>query len=73
MTRVDAKQEALLDELLKNYVAPQDILRAHGLLKHLTTRLVERALGYEVSGAQADLARGLGSPRYLTLCRPSAG
>jgi hypothetical protein len=73
MTRVDAKQEALLDELLKNYVAPQDILRAHGLLKHLTTRLVERALGCEVSGAQADLAGGLESPRCLTLCRPSTG
>jgi transposase-like protein len=49
MTSVDPKQEALLDELLKNYTSPQDILGEHGLLKHLTTRLVERALEAELT------------------------
>ena len=44
MTSVNPKQEALLDELLKDYTDPQDILGEHGLLKQLTTRLVERAL-----------------------------
>src|SRR5437870_960766 len=36
MTSVNAKHEALLDELLKDYTDPQDILGEHGLLKHLT-------------------------------------
>jgi hypothetical protein len=49
MTSVDPKQEALLDELLKNYTSPQDILGEHGLLKHLTKRLVERALDAELT------------------------
>jgi transposase-like protein len=49
MTSVDPKQEALLDELLKDYTDPQDILGEHGLLKHLTKRLVERALDAELS------------------------
>src|SRR5919109_1409823 len=49
MTSVDPKQEALLDELLKDYTDPQAILGEHGLLKHLTKRLVERALDAELS------------------------
>src|SRR5438105_13381093 len=44
MTSVNAKQEALLDELLKDYTDPQDILGEHGLLKQLTKRVVERVL-----------------------------
>jgi putative transposase len=43
MTSVTKKQEALLDELLKEYTNPQDILGEHGLLKQLTKRVVERA------------------------------
>jgi putative transposase len=49
MTSVNAKQEALLDELLKDYTTPQDILGEHGLLKQLTKRLVERALDAELT------------------------
>ena len=49
MTSVNAKPEALLDELLKDYPNPQDILGEYGLLKHLTTRLVERALDAELT------------------------
>jgi putative transposase len=41
---VNTKQEALLDELLKDYTSPQDILGEHGLLKQLTKRVVERVL-----------------------------
>jgi putative transposase len=43
MTRHTAKHDALLDELLKDYTDPKDILGEHGLLRQLTKRLVERA------------------------------
>src|SRR5918911_1639832 len=49
MTSVTKKQEALLDELLKDYTDPQDMLGEHGLLKHLTKRVVERALEAELT------------------------
>src|SRR5438093_4805247 len=41
-TRVNAKQEALLDERRKDSTDPQDMLGEHGLLKRLTKRVVER-------------------------------
>src|SRR5438094_4189848 len=49
MTSVNAKQEALLDELLKDYTDPQDMLGEHGLLKRLTKRVVERVLEAELT------------------------
>jgi putative transposase len=49
MTSVNAKQEALLDELLKGYTDPQDILGEHGLVKRLTKRVVERVLEAELT------------------------
>ena len=49
MTSVNAKQEALLDELLKDYTNPQAILGEHGLLKRLTKRVVERVLEAELT------------------------
>jgi transposase-like protein len=49
MTSVNAQQEALLDELLKNCTSPQDILGEHGLLKQLTKRVVERVLEAELT------------------------
>ena len=49
MTSVHTKQEALLDELLKDYTSPQDILGEHGLLKQLTKRVVERVLAAELT------------------------
>ena len=49
MTSVTKKHEALLDELLKDYTDPQDILGEHGLLKQLTKRVVERALEAELT------------------------
>ena len=51
---MNAKQEALWDELLKDYTDPQDILGQHGLLKQLTKRGVERVL-------EAELTAHLGS------------
>ena len=49
MTSIHTKQEALLDELLKDYTDPQDILGEHGLLKQLTKRVVERVLEAELT------------------------
>jgi putative transposase len=49
MTRHTAKHDALLDELLKDYTDPKDILGEHGLLRQLTQRLVERALEAELT------------------------
>ena len=42
-------QDTLLDELLKDYTNPKDILGEHGLLRQLTKRLVERALEAELT------------------------
>ncbi len=68
MTSSKQKQDALLDELLKDYSDPKEILGEHGLLKQLTKRVVERALegemrehlGYEVHAAEG---RGSGNSR----------
>jgi putative transposase len=49
MTSVNAKHEALLDELLQDYPDPKDILGEHGWLKQLTTRVVERVLEAELT------------------------
>ena len=49
MTSVNAKHEALLDELLKDYTSPQDILGEHGLLKQLTKTVLETALDEELT------------------------
>jgi putative transposase len=49
MASVNKKQDALLDELLKDYTDPRDILGEHGLLRQLTKRVVERALEAELT------------------------
>ena len=49
MTRNTAKHDVLLDELLKDYTDPKQILGEHGLLRQLTKRLVERALEAELT------------------------
>jgi putative transposase len=43
------KQNELLDDLLKDYKTPEDILGENGLLKQLTKSLVERALEGEMN------------------------
>ncbi len=45
----NAQATALLDELLKNYQKPEDILGETGLLKQLTQAVVERALDAELT------------------------
>lgn len=48
-THSKTKEELLLDELLKDYSDPKDILGEHGLLKELQKRLVERVLEAELT------------------------
>ena len=47
----------LIDELLKAYETPQDILGEGGLLKELTKAVIERCL-------ETELDTHLGSPKY---------
>jgi hypothetical protein len=65
----------LLDELLKDYKKPDDLLGQDGLLQQLTKALVERALdgelthhlGYQKHGAAGDNSgnsRNGTTPRY---------
>lgn len=68
MTIKNSKAAALLDELLKDYRKPEDILGASGLLKQLTQAVVERALDAELTHhlgyAKHDPAgRGSGNAR----------
>ena len=41
--------EELLDELIRDYKKPEDLLGESGLLKQLTKRLLERAMQAEMS------------------------
>jgi transposase-like protein len=68
VTSTQKKTDALLDELLKGYRTPEDILGEHGLLKQLTKRMVERALEAEMSdhlgyAPHAPEGRGTGNSR----------
>jgi len=70
MTRTSEKTipTELLDELLKDYQDPQDLLGEHGLLKELTKRLAERALEAEMGAhlgysPHASEGRGSGNSR----------
>jgi putative transposase len=68
MTIKNSKAAALLDELLKDYRKPEDILGESGLLKQLTQAVVERALDAELTHhlgyAKHDPAgRGTGNAR----------
>ena len=47
----------LIDELLKDYETPQDILAEGGLLKELTKAVIERCL-------ETELDTHLGYPKY---------
>lgn len=49
--------EVLLDELLKDYQTPEQILGENGILKQLTKRLAERAL-------QAEMTHHLGYAKH---------
>ena len=49
--------DKLLDEILKDYQTPEQILGENGILKQLTKRLAERAL-------QAELTHHLGYGKH---------
>lgn len=54
----------VIDELLKDYQKPEDLLGENGLLKELTKRLVERALEGEMThhlGYRKNEAKGRGN------------
>ena len=72
MTRNAAKHEALLDELLKDYTDPKDILGEHGLLKQLTKRVIERALAAELT-EHLGYAPHVRQERDGTNCRNGKG
>jgi len=57
-------RKELLDELLKDYKSPEDLLGPGGLLKQLTGALVERALEAEMTdhlGYEKHEAKGRGT------------
>ena len=70
-TKIKSKEDALLDELLKNYSDPKQILGEGGLLKQLQKKLVEKALeaeltehlGYEAHGDASGSNRRNGKGR----------
>ena len=45
---MELKKE-LLDELLKDYQKPEDVIDENGLLKQLTKALLERAMSAELT------------------------
>jgi len=62
---------SLLDQLLKNYKKPEDILGEQGLLKRLSKAVLERALGAELTDhlgyeKHAPAGRGSGNSRNGT-------
>ena len=64
MASTKSKQDALIDELLKDCADPKDILGKNGLLKQLTKRLVERTLKAELTdhlGYEPHAPEGHGS------------
>ena len=44
-----ASREEVLDELLKDYKTPEDLLGKNGIVKQLTKALIERALQAELT------------------------
>ena len=42
-------RDGVLNELLKDYQKPEDLLGQHGLLKELQKRLLEKAMGAELT------------------------
>ena len=62
MAKIKTRKDELLDELIKEYDNPKDLIGENGLLKQLTKNLVERAmqqelthhLGYEKHSPEGD-------------------
>ncbi|MDC0947210.1 transposase [Nitrospinaceae bacterium] len=60
-----AIRQELLEELLKDYKSPEDLLGQGGLLKELTKALVEKAL-------DGELTHHLGYPKHSSSKRDNA-
>jgi putative transposase len=77
MTSSKPIPKALLDELLKDYKGPQDLLGESGLIKQLTKQLAEAALEAEMTthlGYERHAAEGRGRAATAAtgrLARPS--
>src|ERR1043165_4132944 len=55
-------EDALIKELLANYKGPEDLIGENGLLKRLTKKLVEGALG-------AEMTHHLGYEKHEAACQ----
>src|SRR5437870_11178561 len=49
MTRDKSIDNEIIDNLLKDYQKPEDLIGEHGLLKQLTKQLLERAMAAEMT------------------------
>src|SRR5258708_13938319 len=49
MTKAKTVDDEILDDLLKDYKKPEDLIGENGLLKELTKRLLERAMAAELT------------------------
>lgn len=49
MTKDQSIDNELIDNLLKNYKKPEDLIGDNGLLKQLTKQLLERAMAAEMT------------------------
>jgi putative transposase len=70
--------DAVLDELLKDYHQPEDLLGQQGLLKQLQKRLLEKAMGAELTvhlgyGKHAAAGKNSGNSRNGTSPKPLTG
>ena len=57
-------EDEIIDNLLKDYKEPEDLIGENGLLKQLTKRLLERAMSAEMTehvGYEKHAAEGRGS------------
>jgi putative transposase len=59
-----ATTDELLDNLMKDYKKPEDLIGENGLLKHLTKRLLERAMQAELT--EHLLTEHLGYEKHVT-------
>jgi len=60
-----ARTDELLDELMKDYRKPEDLIGENGLLKELTKRLIERAM-------QAEMTDHLGYEKHAPTGRKTS-
>jgi len=49
MTKAKTVDDEILDDLLKDYQKPEDLIGENGLLKQLTKRLLERVMAAELT------------------------